>query len=122
MGNGIALAHKPEVTPPPFCDIQFDPMMGFPEGRKERVMIATEEEMVAAKLPYEQRDYCAHLAIKLLQCRKEVWPWAYKCQPERHEYLTCEYEDYILRMKEYERERRLMERRERIKKKQEREG
>lgn len=113
MGNGIALAHKPEVTPPPFCQPQFDPLKGFPEGRKERSkifflkndflltqfclsfleMIATEEEMVAAKLPYEQRDYCAHLAIKLLQCRKEVWPWAWKCQPEKHEYLNCQYDE-----------------------------
>lgn len=57
------------------------------------VMIATEEEMISAKLPLENRDYCAHLALKLQQCRKEVWPWAWKCNPEKHEYLSCQYEE-----------------------------
>jgi NADH dehydrogenase (ubiquinone) 1 beta subcomplex subunit 7 len=111
MGNGIALAHKPEVTPPPYCKPNFDPLLGFENGRKQRgkefsvakmssalhfvylflEMLVSEEEMVSAKLPLEQRDYCAHLAIKLLQCRREVWPWAWKCQPEKHEYLNCQY-------------------------------
>lgn len=57
------------------------------------VMIATEEEMKSAKLPLEDRDYCAHIALKVFQCRKEVWPWAYKCTPEKHEYLNCQYEE-----------------------------
>lgn len=56
-------------------------------------MIATQEQMESAKLPMENRDYCAHLALKLLQCRKEVWPWAYQCTPEKHEYLNCQYEE-----------------------------
>lgn len=56
-------------------------------------MIATEEEMISAKLPLENRDYCAHLALKVQQCRKEVWPWAWKCNPEKHEYLSCQYEE-----------------------------
>lgn len=56
-------------------------------------MIATEEEMKSAKLPLEDRDYCAHIALKVFQCRKEVWPWAYKCTPEKHEYLNCQYEE-----------------------------
>ena len=114
MGNGITLALKPEVTPSPNQESQFDPLYGFPNGRKERgksrikkmynnfclcleniflVMIATEEEMISAKLPLENRDYCAHLAIKFQQCRKEVWPWAWKCAPEKHEYLSCQYEE-----------------------------
>lgn len=115
MGNGITLALRPEITPNPnLNESQFDPLTGFPNGRKERgmnffliqfpfvyhffilsfsVMIATEDEMVSAKLPLENRDYCAHLALKVLQCRKEVWPWAWKCQPEKHEYLNCQYEE-----------------------------
>lgn len=116
MGNAIVKAFKPEVTPGPYQEPSFDTMYGFPEGRKERglsfsftlchhhtsftsiyiyflVMIATEDEMMSAKLPLENRDYCAHLALKILQCRKEVWPWAYKCTPEKHEYLNCEYEE-----------------------------
>ena len=112
MGNGIVKAFKPEVTPGPYQEPSFDVMYGFPEGRKERgllfsytlchhqmnfygllVMIATEEQMMSAKLPLENRDYCAHLALKILECRKEVWPWAYKCTPEKHEYLNCQYEE-----------------------------
>ena len=70
MGNGIVKAFKPEVTPGPYQEPSFDVMYGFPEGRKERgllfsytlchhqmnfygflVMIATEEQMMSAKLP-----------------------------------------------------------------------
>lgn len=36
MGNGITLALKPEVTPSPNQESQFDPLYGFPNGRKER--------------------------------------------------------------------------------------
>ncbi|CAO1431231.1 unnamed protein product [Diamesa serratosioi] len=118
MGNGFSLAYKPDVTPHPMKEPQFDSNFGFPNGRKERVMIATEEEMQSAKLPLEDRDYCAHKLLQYRACRADVWPFAYKCGHERHEYLHCEYEDYILRMKEYERERRLMERKQRIEKAQ----
>ncbi|KAK3864147.1 hypothetical protein Pcinc_030135 [Petrolisthes cinctipes] len=91
----------------------FDPLYGFSEGRKERVMIATVEEMQSADLPQDSRDYCAHLAIEHRACRQNVWPLAYKCAHEKHQYLNCQYEDFVLRMKEYERERRLLERTER---------
>lgn len=36
MGNGITLALKPEVTPSPNQESQFDPLYGFQNGRKER--------------------------------------------------------------------------------------
>ena len=36
MGNGFVRALKPEVTPPYLVEPTFDPMMGFPQGRKER--------------------------------------------------------------------------------------
>jgi len=102
MGNAFALYVKPDVTPHPLNDPSFDPQLGFPNGRKERVMIATEAEMESAKLPLEDRDYCAHKLLKYRACRSDVFPFLYKCHHERHEYLQCEYEDYILRMKEYE--------------------
>ncbi|XP_076062681.1 NADH dehydrogenase (ubiquinone) B18 subunit [Oratosquilla oratoria] len=88
----------------------FDPVAGFPDGRKERVMVATQEEMESAKLPLKDRDYCAHLAIKYQACKHNVWPFVYQCAHEKHDYLNCEYDDYVLRMKEYERERRMLER------------
>ena len=101
-------------------------------------MVATEEEMISAKVPLEGRDYCAHKLIQLMACRADVWPWAYKCLPEKHEYIHCQYEEYgekiimiqcltncvcpvfsyTIRLKDYERERRLMERKNRIEKRQ----
>uniref|UniRef100_A0A182P3Q5 NADH dehydrogenase [ubiquinone] 1 beta subcomplex subunit 7 n=1 Tax=Anopheles epiroticus TaxID=199890 RepID=A0A182P3Q5_9DIPT len=119
MGNYVSLyLTNPKGTPLPLTEPSFDPNLGFPQGRKERVMIATEEEMEAAKLPLEARDYCAHKLIQYRACRSDVWPWAYKCAHEKHEYLNCEYDDYILRLKEYEREKRLLQRKLRIEKKQ----
>lgn len=52
-------------------------------------MIATEAEMISAKLPLEERDYCAHKKIDYLACRADVWPWAYKCAHAKHEVLSC---------------------------------
>lgn len=108
-------------------------------------MIATQAEMVSAKLPLEERDYCAHTKIEYLRCIADVFPWNYKCAHAKHAQANCLYEEYVpspsqirihsnlicfffciccsylLRMKEYERERRLMVRRERKAKKQQRE-
>ncbi|KAJ6642239.1 NADH dehydrogenase [ubiquinone] 1 beta subcomplex subunit 7 [Pseudolycoriella hygida] len=102
----------------PHCmnEPSFDPNFGFPNGRKERVMIATEEEMISAKIPLEERDYCAHKLLDYRACRADVFPFVYKCHHAKHDYLTCQYEDYVIRMKELERERRLYERQNRIEK------
>ncbi|XP_067640905.1 NADH dehydrogenase [ubiquinone] 1 beta subcomplex subunit 7 [Eurosta solidaginis] len=113
MGTAFGRAFKPDVTPEHDCVPSFDPMFGF-ESRKERVMIATEEEMQSAKLDLADRDYCAHKLLKYRACRADVFPFVYKCHHEKHDYLTCEYEDYVLRMKEFERERRLLERQKKI--------
>ncbi|XP_055678264.1 NADH dehydrogenase [ubiquinone] 1 beta subcomplex subunit 7 [Lutzomyia longipalpis] len=119
MGNQVGLyITKPDTTPNPNNDPSFDPNLGFKNGRKERVMVATAAEMESAKLTAEERDYCAHVLLNYRACRREEWPWVYRCHHEKHAYLTCEYEDYVLRMKEYERERRLLERKKRIEKKQ----
>ncbi|XP_044265168.1 NADH dehydrogenase [ubiquinone] 1 beta subcomplex subunit 7 [Tribolium madens] len=105
--SGFNLYFHPEVTPGPNEKPTFDPLLGFENGRKERVMLATEEEMRSAKIPPEHRDYCAHHLLKYLSCRKDNWPWAVNCEHEKHVYSHCKYEDYVIRMKEYERERRL---------------
>ncbi|XP_070563178.1 NADH dehydrogenase [ubiquinone] 1 beta subcomplex subunit 7-like [Ptychodera flava] len=99
----------------------FDPLYGFPDGRKERVMVATQEEMNKARVPLEKRDYCAHLYMALMKCRRDTYPWFNNCKHEKHEYEQCEYDDYVMRMKEYERERRLLERAKRKRLKEERE-
>lgn len=56
-------------------------------------MIATEEEMVSAKLPLEERDYCAHTKIDYLRCIADVWPFPYKCAHEKHAQAICQYEE-----------------------------
>ncbi|CAG2119361.1 unnamed protein product, partial [Medioppia subpectinata] len=48
----------------------YDPLYGFPNGRKPRVMAATEEEMDSAKLDPPKRDYCAHRLMEFRGCMK----------------------------------------------------
>ena len=88
----------------------YDPLYGFPNGRKPRVMIATKEEMNSAKLDPPKRDYCAHLHMELKGCMKSNMPFVLRCKHELHAYHECEWEDQVLRMKEWEREKRLRQR------------
>ncbi|XP_072513311.1 NADH dehydrogenase [ubiquinone] 1 beta subcomplex subunit 7 [Salminus brasiliensis] len=90
-----------------------DPLYGF-EERKERVCVATQEQMDMALLPLDQRDYCAHYLIKLMKCKRDHYPNFMACGHERHEWDYCEHKDYVMRIKEYERERRLNLRKKRI--------
>ncbi|XP_067930129.1 NADH dehydrogenase [ubiquinone] 1 beta subcomplex subunit 7-like [Watersipora subatra] len=99
--------NQPNYAMPP----TFDPLLGFENGRKPREMVATHEEMEAANVPHRYRDYCAHLYIDILKCRKQNAPWFRACNHEKHAYDKCEYEDWVLRMKEYEREKRLIRKR-----------
>lgn len=94
-----------------------DPLLGFPNGRKERQMVATDLEMESANLPQEYRGYCAHKLIELQACMKRNFPFVTTCGHEKHEYNECTYEDHMIRYKEYERERRLKARDERRAKK-----
>nr|CAI5868180.1 unnamed protein product [Callosobruchus analis] len=105
--SGFNLLLHPEVTPSPLEEPTFDPLLALRGAEKKEVMIATEEEMRSAMIPLEDRDYCAHHLLKYRGCRKEYWPWVYKCHHEKHAYLNCKYDDFVIRMKEYERERRL---------------
>uniref|UniRef100_A0A1B6DKI8 NADH dehydrogenase [ubiquinone] 1 beta subcomplex subunit 7 n=1 Tax=Clastoptera arizonana TaxID=38151 RepID=A0A1B6DKI8_9HEMI len=118
MGPAISSAYNnyfnKDVYPLMDTKSKFDPLYGFQSGREEKVMIATEEEMISAKLPLEDRTYCAHLLIEYRKCRYDNWPLPYRCHHEKHAYETCEYNEYVDRMKDFERERRLLERKKRI--------
>ncbi|XP_077498444.1 NADH dehydrogenase (ubiquinone) B18 subunit [Amblyomma americanum] len=96
---------------------EYDPMMGFPNGRKPREMVATAVEMESAKIPPELRNFCAHKLIEMRACMKAKFPFVTACGHARHEYAACMHEDYMIRYKEYERARRLKEREERLAKK-----
>ncbi|XP_013385754.1 NADH dehydrogenase [ubiquinone] 1 beta subcomplex subunit 7-like [Lingula anatina] len=106
---GESLPPKPDYTSPP----SFDPLFGFPKGRKERVMIATKEQMDAARVPMKYRDYCAHKWINVAQCRVENG--FLQCTQAENDYIKCQYEDMMIRFKEYEREKRLLAREHRLK-------
>ncbi|XP_033111363.1 NADH dehydrogenase [ubiquinone] 1 beta subcomplex subunit 7-like [Anneissia japonica] len=112
----------PDTAPKLEADPTFDPLYGFPNGREERVMIATEEEMDNANLSWKDRDYCAHTLIAYKKCRRDDFPLGLNCGHAKHAYDQCEFEDYVLRMKEFEREKRLLERAKRIKLKAEKEA
>jgi len=75
-------------------------------------MIATEEEMIHAMVPLKYRDYCAHYYINYMKCKRDNGKFnlLQPCDHERHEWEECQYEDFLMRMKEYERERRLLQR------------
>lgn len=73
-------------------------------------MIATQEEMCAAKIPLGSRDQCAHLLIPLNKCRQAEFFLPWKCEDERHVYEKCEYElvmERILAMKKIREEEAL---------------
>ncbi|KAL4665232.1 hypothetical protein H8957_012802 [Semnopithecus entellus] len=104
------------VEPDPLQMPTFPPNYGFPE-RKEREMVATQQEMMDAQLRLQLRDYCAHYLIRLLKCKRDSFPNFLACKQEWHDWHYCEHHDYVMRMKEFERERRLLQRKKRRDKK-----
>ncbi|XP_063394323.1 NADH dehydrogenase [ubiquinone] 1 beta subcomplex subunit 7-like [Cydia fagiglandana] len=96
---------------------EFGPMVGFTYKRLPRKMDreVKEEELVSARIPPKYRDYCADYLLDYQVCRHINFPLVYKCHCEKHNYLNCEQQDYVIRMKEFERERRLRCRENRLK-------
>lgn len=114
LSVGLEQRFNPDVSPRTDRPPTFDPLAGFPDGRKERKMVATWEEMEQWNLTPGQRDYCAHYLIDHLKCQKQNAPFAgHACDEARHHWNTCHYEDALLRIKEFERERRLLKRKQR---------
>ncbi|KAJ0974502.1 hypothetical protein J5N97_016467 [Dioscorea zingiberensis] len=72
-------------------------------------MIATQEEMMEAKLPIPYRDQCAHLLIPLNKCRVAEFYLPWKCESDRHAYEKCEYELVMERMIQMQKIRELEE-------------
>merc|ERR1719187_2337438 len=70
--------------------------------------------MDAVQLQPQQRNYCAREHINAKICYNEEAPWWWKCNDAKHAVEHCETEDYYLRMREWERERRLRARQARI--------
>ncbi|CAI9590897.1 unnamed protein product [Staurois parvus] len=104
MGAHLVRRYMGEPEPDP----RTIPASPVGEQFQEREMVATQEEMNLAKLPLAHRDYCAHLLIKLMKCKRDMGLNIFGCMDERHEYDYCQHLDYVQRMKQYERERRLL--------------
>ncbi|KAK2093516.1 NADH dehydrogenase 1 beta subcomplex subunit 7 ndufb7 [Saguinus oedipus] len=92
------------------------PDYGLPE-RKEIEMVATQQEMMDAQLRLQLRDHCAHYLIRLLKCKRDNFPNILASKHERHEWEYCKHRDYVMRMKEFELERRMLLRKQRREKK-----
>lgn len=77
MGTKLSVSLEerfhPEISPRADRPPTFDPLYGFPRGRKPREMVATWEEMEQWNLNRGQRDYCAHKLIDLLRCQVKLY-------------------------------------------------
>jgi len=116
MGNmWYAYVTNPDTAPDIKNPPTFDPLQGFPEGRQERTIKATREELDRANIPLKYRDYCVDHFMELMKCRQEHFPRVIKhCSKYVHNWEHCEIEDTNMRVKEWEREKRLKERSKRI--------
>lgn len=65
----------------------YDVSAGFTE------MPVSEEDMMAAKIPLDRRDYCAHKYLELHECKRRHYPFMIKCAHEVHEYNACHVEE-----------------------------
>lgn len=52
-------------------------------------MKMSEEDMMALKIPRDQRDYCAHKYLEIQRCKRRHFPLMIKCSNEIHEYHQC---------------------------------
>lgn len=122
LGLGMGWEHLKElgketkVVPGHECEITHDPQLGFEGQRKLRESPKTTlEEMKALKIPVPDRGYCVDELADYVKCYHKNSPFlSYHCSHQKHHLHECEYNSWIIRMKEYEREWRLNKRAERI--------
>ncbi|XP_064819972.1 LOW QUALITY PROTEIN: NADH dehydrogenase [ubiquinone] 1 beta subcomplex subunit 7 [Oncorhynchus masou masou] len=112
MGAHLARRYitETETEPDPAKPFGFDPEFGFDE-RKEREMVASQAQM---NLPGPSRRGTAWFYQVSSSSSRDNWPNFLACKHERHDWDYCEHQDYVMRMKEYERERRLQMRKKRV--------
>ncbi|NXD46564.1 NDUB7 dehydrogenase, partial [Copsychus sechellarum] len=81
-------------------------------------MVASAAQLAQGRVPLEQRDFCGHHLLRLLRCHRDNFPVPWGCHELRHAWDSCQHEDYVMRMKEFERERRLLQRQRRLRQSQ----
>ena len=96
MGNAVDHMFFPHIRkgyPSDRLESKYEPLYGFPGGRKMRICHATELEMDSGALDLRFRDYCAHKLIKLRACKQEHMPLVWRCHHYRHAYEECLYHE-----------------------------
>jgi len=58
--------------------------------------VLTMEQMEAACIDPEWRDYCAHHLVEFDKCRRDHFPWVIACAPQKHAWQQCQVEEYVL--------------------------
>merc|ERR1711865_85375 len=58
---------------------------------------ATQDELVAHRIPVHARDNCAHVLIPLNECRRANFYATSACGDLRHAYEFCQYSDFRAR-------------------------
>jgi len=99
-------APMPDNQKPP----TFDPLLGFDDRKPKDPPLTTAVEMENARVPLEFRDYCVDNYIRWVKCKRDYFPTTWKCAEAQHNWNHCIYEEKMDRYREYERERRLLER------------
>merc|ERR1719369_1410599 len=64
--------------------------------------------MINADVPHEFRDYCVDFYIAWRQCKVDNFLTTWKCDEAMNNWNVCLYRDRQDRLREYERERRLL--------------
>lgn len=122
MGNnesGILFTHLwKQDQPEAFSPSKYDPQYGF-EGRERQELKpdVTLQEMDSAGLDLELRDNCARTHLTFKTCLRYNAPFWFMCKGYYNEVLGCLYDNKIVDMKEFEREKRLNIRERRIREK-----
>jgi len=88
----------------------FDPLFGFEDRKAKESPKTTPAEMRNARVPLEYRDYCVDHYINWVKCKKDFFPTTWKCAEDYHHWNNCIYHEKMDRYREFERERRLMDR------------
>lgn len=56
--------------------------------------VLTQQQMEDFKIPLASRDECAHVLVKLSECRTATFYLPWKCVEKRNAYLRCEEKEY----------------------------
>ncbi|KAL7668440.1 hypothetical protein ACOME3_009142 [Neoechinorhynchus agilis] len=112
--NSIYRYIYPELYPDKRKPPTFDPNFGFKNGRKLRELPMTVDDLTSLGIPDAKRTYCADKYVAHRECIRKEFPFVLRCRKTKHAEHECNTEDLILRHMEFERERRLLQRKARL--------